>query len=337
MDSMFFQLLYIHLFRPFLKYTKASSPLPAGVSPRKLCTQAAAKISKLLRLYKKTYGLKQICNIVVYIIHSACSIHLLNLPDKDATRDVGYGLRHLEEIAESWLCASRTLATLAVQVRRWEIVLPDDISEILAHWEMRHKADHSSPGMTKDSPAATSPLELPGSNSETPRAAQFILAQDLSVSNGALGYSIPTVQETNRQASGSLVQGLYNQIEGMTQTSSGGTKKMRTWPSARPTIPSSQKQASPATLYGGIDSLFAENRDWWYEDQFAFYEHWSRRDSSLDSNQNLKGILDVMSMNTDSHGNLMTIDSSLNMLNTLGGFGEVLIDQFGEAKSEQSK
>jgi hypothetical protein len=43
---MFFQLLYIHLFRPFLKYNQATSPLPAHVSPRKLCTQAAAMISK---------------------------------------------------------------------------------------------------------------------------------------------------------------------------------------------------------------------------------------------------------------------------------------------------
>ena len=331
MDSMFFQLLYIHLFRPFLKYTKASSPLPADISPRKLCTQAAAKISKLLRLYKKTYGLKQICNIVVYIIHSACSIHLLNLPDKDATRDLGYGLRHLEEIAESWLCASHTLATLAVQVRRWEIVLPDDISEILEHWEIRHKADRSSPGIAKDSPSATNPLEIPDSNAGIHRAVQFAPVQDRSAGDGALEYSLPTLQETNNQASKSLVQGMYDQIEEMSQARSGGAKKTRTWPSARPTIPSPQKLASPATLYGGIDSLFAENRDWWYEDQSTFYEHWSRRDSTLDSGQNLKGIMDVISMNAEPHGNLMTIDPSLNMLDTIGGFDEVVIDQFGEA------
>jgi hypothetical protein len=51
---MFFQLLFIHLFRPFLKYTQGSSPLPPNVSPRKLCTQAAQMISKLMRLYKRS-------------------------------------------------------------------------------------------------------------------------------------------------------------------------------------------------------------------------------------------------------------------------------------------
>jgi hypothetical protein len=51
---MFFQLLFIHLFRPFLKYTQDTSPLPPHVSPRKLCTQAAQMISKLMRLYKRS-------------------------------------------------------------------------------------------------------------------------------------------------------------------------------------------------------------------------------------------------------------------------------------------
>ena len=97
---MFFQLLFIHLFRPFLKYTQSTSPLPQSVSPRKLCTQAAAMISKLMRLYKRSHGLRQICNIAVYIVHSACTIHLLNLPDKNARRDIVHGVKHLEEIAE---------------------------------------------------------------------------------------------------------------------------------------------------------------------------------------------------------------------------------------------
>lgn len=63
--SMFFQLLYIHLFRPFLKYSQQTSPLPPNVSPRRLCTQAAAMISKLMRLYRRSHGLRQICNVAV--------------------------------------------------------------------------------------------------------------------------------------------------------------------------------------------------------------------------------------------------------------------------------
>lgn len=129
---MFFQLLYIHLFRPFLKYNQSTSPLPAHVSPRKICTQAAGTISKLLRLYKRSHGLRQIVNFAVYIAHSACIIHLLNLPDKTAKRDIVHGVKHLEEIADSWLAARRTLAVLELQARKWKIELPEEATVILA-------------------------------------------------------------------------------------------------------------------------------------------------------------------------------------------------------------
>lgn len=135
---MFFQLLFIHLFKPFLKYNQATSPLPAHVSPRKLCTQAASLISKLLRLYKRTYGLRQICNVAVYIAHSACTIHLLNLPEKTAKRDIIHGVKHLEEIAEGWLCARRTLGTLSVLTRQWEIELPEEAAAVLARTEAKY-------------------------------------------------------------------------------------------------------------------------------------------------------------------------------------------------------
>ena len=134
---MFFQLLYIHLFRPFLKYNPDNSPLPAHVSPRKLCTQAASTISKLLRLYKRSHGLRQICNICVYIAHSACTIHLLNLPEKNAKRDIIHGVKHLEEIAEGWLCARRTLGILSVLAKRWHVELPEEAAAVLSRTDAK--------------------------------------------------------------------------------------------------------------------------------------------------------------------------------------------------------
>ncbi|KYK59620.1 pathway-specific nitrogen regulator [Drechmeria coniospora] len=128
---MFFHLQYIHLFRPFLKYSPSVSPLPANVSPRRICTANAEAISRLMRLYKKTYNLRQICNIAVYMIHSACTIHLLNLPEKGARRDIIHGVKHLEEIAEDWLCARRTLSILSALTRKWNCELPDDASFVL--------------------------------------------------------------------------------------------------------------------------------------------------------------------------------------------------------------
>lgn len=139
LHSMFFQLLFIHLFRPFLKYKEGHSPLPSNLSPRKYCTQAAAMISKLLRIYKRTYGVRQICNIAVYIAHSACTIHLLSLPEKNAVREIVQGIKYLEEIAESWLCARRTLAILDTVAHRWKIALPDEAVKILQRTKFKFR------------------------------------------------------------------------------------------------------------------------------------------------------------------------------------------------------
>ncbi|KAI1101081.1 fungal-specific transcription factor domain-containing protein [Jackrogersella minutella] len=128
---MFFHLQYIHLFRPFLKYSPATSPLPPHVSPRRICTANAGAISKLMRLYKKLYNLRQICNIAVYMLHSACTIHILNLPEKTARRDIIHGVKHLEEIAEDWLCGRRTLSIISVLARKWNVELPEEASHVL--------------------------------------------------------------------------------------------------------------------------------------------------------------------------------------------------------------
>ncbi|KAJ5246212.1 Transcription factor [Penicillium chermesinum] len=123
-------ILLIHLYRPFLRYTKANTPLPSHVSPRKICTQAASSISKLMRIYKRTYGLKQICNIVVYMAHTACTIHLLNLPGRNPERDVVHGLRNLEEMADAWLAARRTLRILDISANKWQVPLPAEATII---------------------------------------------------------------------------------------------------------------------------------------------------------------------------------------------------------------
>ncbi|RDL30708.1 putative pathway-specific regulatory protein nit-4 [Venustampulla echinocandica] len=167
---MFFHLLYIHLFRPFLKYSPSTSPLPSHVSPRKLCTQAAGSVSKLMRLYKRTYGLRQICNIAVYIVHSACTIHLLNLPEKAAKRDIIHGVKHLEEIADDWLCARRTLSILSVLARKWKIELPEEAAVVLARSDAKfghfNTADVPSPkqeiiGSSPSSTATPPPFAPP--------------------------------------------------------------------------------------------------------------------------------------------------------------------------------
>lgn len=135
---MFFHLQYIHLFRPFLRYTPSASPLPSHVSPRRICTANAIAISKLIRLYKKCWNLRQICNIAVYMVHSACTIHLLNLPEKTARRDITHGVKHLEEIAEDWPCARRTLGILSVLSRKWNCEVPDEARTVLQRTDEKY-------------------------------------------------------------------------------------------------------------------------------------------------------------------------------------------------------
>ncbi|KAI0164978.1 fungal-specific transcription factor domain-containing protein [Xylariaceae sp. FL1272] len=160
---MFFHLQYIHLFRPFLRYKPSASPLPPHVSPRRICTAHASAISKLMRLYKKTYNLRQICNIAVYMLHSACTIHLLNLPEKTARRDITHGVKHLEELAEDWICGRRTLSIISVLSRKWSIDLPDEAAQILQRtdeqWGIFNTSDvpsPRSPGLRIGSPSPTS-------------------------------------------------------------------------------------------------------------------------------------------------------------------------------------
>lgn len=170
---MFFQLLFIHLYRPFLKYTQSTSPLPSHVSPRKLCTQAAATISKLFRLYKRTHGLHQVCNIAIYIIHSACTIHLLNLPDKNARRDVTHGVKHLEEIAEYWLAARRTLRILHVSSERWKIELPEEAAATFSRTLAKYGPWGSSEQAQSPSTSVGSPPVHTGDYSASPHPGDF--------------------------------------------------------------------------------------------------------------------------------------------------------------------
>ena len=283
--SMFFHLLFIHLFRPFLKYHQSTSPLPANVSPRKICTHAAATISKLLRLYKRNYGLRQICNIAVYIAHSACTIHLLNLPEKNARRDIIHGVKHLEEIAESWLCARRTLHILNVLARRWKVSLPDEAAAVLTRADAKFgfinprtpespKSDVSSPRTfqrmtpvpsTTGSINGETPYKLPingmykepAPKMEDPVATEvipdaFATISDLSNSTHSQTFSIPKIQRD-----------LWKQD----QAQRSATRQART---------------SPSILFGGVDALMEENQEWWEKDQSALavgFDNWNKLES----------------------------------------------------------
>ncbi|KAF1948371.1 pathway-specific nitrogen regulator [Byssothecium circinans] len=286
---MFFQLLFIHLFRPFLKYNPNNSPLPAHISPRKLCTQAAAMISKLLRLYKRSHGLRQICNIVVYIAHSACTIHLLNLPDKNARRDIVHGVKHLEEIAESWLCARRTLGILSTLVKKWKVELPDEAKVVLERTDGKFGPWETvtTPRPTKREPQPIeeqqqqqqqiSPVLQPYSMSLANTATQFFQRGpgEVATLSGGQGH-IPQTDEARslppNDASSLAYSYLQNQQHAASPQNTGTQTNNVATPAstqARQSIDGTPNSTgnSPSQLFGGVEQLMREGQDWWLRDQ----------------------------------------------------------------------
>ncbi|EFE42093.1 C6 transcription factor, putative [Trichophyton verrucosum HKI 0517] len=296
-NSMFFQLLFIHLYRPFLKYTKSTSPLPAHVSPRKLCTQGASVISKLLRLYKRTYGLRQICNIAVYIAHSACTIHLLNLPDKSARRDIAHGLKHLEEIAESWLCARRTLRILDLLSKRWKVELPEEALSVIersharfgstSSWEQMQSPSSSgaSPKLHDRVQASEQPMHTP--THEAAKSSTVSAVMNTQATSHTSTYSapvqIPQEDVTQLQSSVSTEQ-LPAEHEVSSKSNESSTKqklptvpqpRMNTTPSIGNDIPIGLPQ-SPTFI--DSDKLLQASQNWWLKDQNALalgMDNWS--------------------------------------------------------------
>ncbi len=278
---MFYQLLFIHLFRPFLKYKPGASPLPAHVSPRKFCTHAAATISKLLRLYKKTYGLRQIVNLAVYITHTAYTIHLLNLPEKNAVRDIVHGLKHLEEIAEGWLCARKTLRILSLSARKWNIQLPEEAARLLEHTDAKFAAYGPTEQMSPIQ-APTMRHAIPTTSTQTANngPAQYGFA-----GNGYFSNSTAISPNSSPEAPKPLG---YMPLP--PQSAAELSKKPR---SQQAVLPQAQQEmwnrdrasrgssvahnhTSPSVLFGGVDALVEDSQDLWLQrDTGSFFANWN--------------------------------------------------------------
>ena len=296
---MFCQLLYIHLFRPFVKYNQKTSPLPPQVSPRRLCTQAAAAISKLMRLYKRTYGLRQICNIAVYIAHSACTIHLLNLPDKGAKRDVVYGVRHLEEIAEGWPCADRTLSMLRIFAQRWNIQLPSEAEAVLGpiQYDENTREELSSPPSVTTLLASESTIEYPADNGRLPLSSNSRVVPPSSSSSASSTSSLGMATTTLSQPAPPLSDDprLLVHVEPQADQGFNAPPPFATQPqqqlsaldvamslSSAPdpvtsTAAALSQQPSPSVVLSSTNGLVQESGDWWYKDQSAYqtgFENW---------------------------------------------------------------
>ena len=236
-------------------------------------------ISKLLRLYKRTHGLRQICNIAVYIAHSACTIHLLNLPEKNAVRDIVHGLKHLEEIAESWLCARRTLGILHIVARRWQIELPEEAAKILVRTDAKFgplkSHDQQSPKSETYSPPPQVQTEvlqqsMNNSNASFPMHTNGFFngasimnatsAAEISMPNGVSAVPVQPSMDYSRKPRQEAFDLPQAQQELWNQDRASRV---------------SAAQTSPSVLFGGIPALMEDSQNWWYKDQQTFFANWN--------------------------------------------------------------
>lgn len=242
-------------------------------------------ISKLMRLYKRSHGLRQICNIAVYIAHSACTIHLLNLPDKHARRDIVHGVKHLEEIAEGWLCARRTLGILSKLARKWNVDLPEDAAVVLARTEAKFGPFHgeaSSPSSQRRQSVPASPSQLARQHlPQNPTAA--------APESSAKADSRPGPAQIHSTMSGTVTSppDLVAQQKYPIESNAIQAQRYQPVAAATPVTPQfrqwstqtrHQEGTSPTGMFGGVEQLIRDSQDWTYRDQAQLatgFENWS--------------------------------------------------------------
>ena len=339
---MFYQLLFIHLFRPFLKYKQHNSPLPNHVSPRKFLTHAASTISKLLRLYKRTHGLRQICNIVVYITHSACTIHLLNLPEKNAARDIVHGLKHLEEIGECWLCARRTLGILRLVATRWNIEMPEEAGKAFMRAEakfgpFKEQESLSAMDVPQQPPTPMQPLPPPVANQDNTHQHQLNMGTGINevqnhgtntngfyTSNAPMRDAMANADIPSIDTSLSMppppppVLGFgqpHQQQQRSFAIPQAQPPNQNTWvPPPTTPAPSTQKTTSPTMLFGGVDAL-VQDQEWWLRDSNQMFANWNGMEHEVGMQGNAGFDMGTGNLGYGSGGN------GVNGINSVGNGG----------------
>lgn len=234
-------------------------------------------------------------NLAVYIAHTACTIHLLNLPDKSAVRDIVHGLKHLEEIAEGWLCARKTLRILSIVASRWKIELPDEAIKLLERTDARFAAFSPTEQM--------SPTQAPVKADHISRALVPAINMHGSRDGGATGShyldSAVTTSATSpreeARAFGSMslppssASELHHRSRSQQYVLPQAQQEM--WNRDRASRGAiAQNQLSASVLFGGVDSLIDDSQEYWLQrDTRNLFAHWTGvegQDGNMSSGMN---------------------------------------------------
>lgn len=279
------------------------------------------------------------------MVHSACTIHLLNIPEKTAKRDIVHGVKHLEEIAEDWLCARRTLSILSVLARKWKINLPDEAAAVFSRTDTKYgffsTADVPSPKqellVTTPPPNASVSPQMPPVSHRIPNQTQLHqsiysyipdsrhatsnpqmgtanVQQPAQLNRGAMSTSIGAMNIPNQQVMSSVPYNRYSDSQSSMRAAMTPSNDLPRNSSASEAS-TITRQVSPNTLFGGVEAL-VESQDWWLRDQANLFGAWQSFNGPLQDMSERSPLNGAAKENRESHA-ARDLD---NMAGIAGGF-----------------
>lgn len=130
---MYYYACVLHLFRPYIKLDLRG----AGLYPRDTCTFCANEISSLVNVLRNIYGLRRVPLAVTWLLLSASTIHLLNLPSESASTHLCQGMHDLQAISVNHQFAAKCVDIVRALAAKWNIPLPEGAaaaSTFKEHW-----------------------------------------------------------------------------------------------------------------------------------------------------------------------------------------------------------
>jgi hypothetical protein len=120
---MFYYTIIIHLFRPFLMVDLIHSDL----RPRDICIEASNNVSRIFRIYRQFYNLRQGHLVITHALLTVCITHLLHSKENQVSRqNLVEGLQGLEDIHECHYIGARAFQIIHRLSKTWGLPFPEE-------------------------------------------------------------------------------------------------------------------------------------------------------------------------------------------------------------------
>jgi hypothetical protein len=232
-------------------------------------------------------------------------------------------VKHLEEIAEDWLCARRTLSIISVLARKWKSELPEEALTVLARTDAKYgffsTADVPSP---KSDTSVPTPPSAASPHTHAPQPPNKVKSQNPLVES-LYSYPLPPNQSTSNidgKTPGAPSQrNFQHAVNSSSSSSATGSMTISMEPqiipasysgnystsisNSRPDHPTANRMApsetassnthllpkvNPTNLFNSVDML-AQSQNTWLRDQANMavgFDNWMSAGTDPDMNHN---------------------------------------------------